>query len=118
MRLAFNDLIAKLPLQATKVWPEGVWDIEAFAHGSMSAILFAPRGHDYQTFHAQDELYFVHRGHGVLLIEEERFPFSAGDALFVPANKMHRFVEFSDDFVTWAAFWGPPGGESPHAPGS
>lgn len=104
-------------MPATSAWPEGVWDVEAFTHGTMSTILFAPRGHDYQTSHAQDELYFVHRGEGVLLIGEERFAFSAGDALFVPAHKQHRFVEFSDDFVTWAVFWGPKGGESPHAPG-
>ena len=71
------------------------------------SIVFAPAGKDYQTTHTQDELYIVHRGHGVLLVEEERFPFVAGDVLFVPAHAMHRFVEFSDDFVTWAVFWGP-----------
>jgi len=53
----------------------------------------------------------------VLLVEEERFPFVAGDVLFVPANALHRFVEFSDDLVTWAVFWGPEGGESPHGQG-
>ncbi|WP_371315724.1 cupin domain-containing protein [Granulicella sp. L46] len=60
----------------------------------------------------------VHRGHGVLMVEEERFPFVAGDVLFVPANALHRFVEFSDDFVTWAVFWGPDGGELPQASAS
>jgi mannose-6-phosphate isomerase-like protein (cupin superfamily) len=109
MKFELNELLSKLPLPATETWPEGVWDVEAFAHGSMSSILFAPRGKDYQTTHTQDEMYFVHRGQGVLLIEEERFPFVAGDALFVPANKVHRFVEFSEDFVTWAIFWGPAG---------
>ena len=37
----------KLPLPATDKWPEGVFDIEAFQHGSMSLILFAPEGKDY-----------------------------------------------------------------------
>jgi len=115
MKFALTELLSKLPLPATKAWPEGVWDVEAFAHGSMSLIAFTPRGKDYQTTHAQDEIYIVHRGHGVLLVGEEEFSFVAGDALFVPANVVHRFVEFSDDLVTWAVFWGPSGGESPHA---
>ncbi len=90
--------------------------MEGLAHGSMSLIVFAPVGEDYQTTHAQDELYIVHRGRGVLLVEEDRFPFVAGDALFVKANALHRFVEFSEDFVMWAVFWGPEGGELPQAP--
>jgi mannose-6-phosphate isomerase-like protein (cupin superfamily) len=118
MRISLHDMLAKLPLPATEKWPQGVWDAEALAHGSMSLIVFAPSGKDYQTTHTQDELYIVHRGYGVLLIEEERFPFVAGDVLFVPANAVHRFVEFSDDLVTWAVFWGPKGGELPQAPAS
>jgi mannose-6-phosphate isomerase-like protein (cupin superfamily) len=118
MRISLQDMLAKLPLPATAKWPQGVWDAEALARGSMSLIVFAPVGKDYQTSHKQDELYIVHRGHGVLLVEEQRFPFVAGDVLFVPANALHRFVEFSDDFVTWAVFWGPEGGELPQAPAS
>jgi uncharacterized protein YjlB len=38
-------------------------------------------------------------------------PFVAGDVLFVPAGKHHRFVDFTPDLITWAIFWGPPGGE-------
>lgn len=112
MRIPLAEVLAKLPLPANERWPEGVWDIEAFAHGSMSVILFTPRGRDYQTFHNQDELYVVVKGSGSLLIEEARFRFSEGDVLFVPAGKVHRFEEFSDDLVTWAVFWGgPKGGE-------
>ena len=114
MRISLQDMLAKLPLPATAKWPQGVWDAEALAHGSMSLIVFAPVGTDYQTTHGQDELYIVQRGHGVLMVEEEPFPFVAGDVLFVKANALHRFIEFSDDFVTWAVFWGPKGGESPH----
>jgi mannose-6-phosphate isomerase-like protein (cupin superfamily) len=117
MRISLQDMLVKLPLPATAKWPQGVWDAEALAHGSMSLIVFAPVGTDYQTAHGQDELYIVHRGYGVLMVEEERFPFVAGDVLFVPAKALHRFVEFSDDFVTWAVFWGPEGGESPHGQG-
>ena len=57
MRISIADALLKLPLAPTERWPEGVWDTEAFVHGSMSVILFTPRGTDYQSSHRQDELY-------------------------------------------------------------
>jgi mannose-6-phosphate isomerase-like protein (cupin superfamily)/catechol 2,3-dioxygenase-like lactoylglutathione lyase family enzyme len=111
MRIELGPNLSQLPLPATTRWPQGVWDRQAFSHGSMSVIVFAPRGKDYQTSHRQDELYVVLKGSGVLVIESTRHPFSEGDVLFVPANRIHRFEEFSPDFVTWAIFWGPDGGE-------
>ena len=38
--------------------------------------------------------------------------FAAGELLFVPAGVEHRFLDFSDDFVTWVLFYGPEGGEA------
>jgi mannose-6-phosphate isomerase-like protein (cupin superfamily) len=113
MRIPLIETQSRLPLPATAKWPEGVWDSLAFAHGSMSAILFTPRGTDYQSSHEQDELYIVLKRNGVLVVDGSRHPFVAGDALFVPANADHRFVEFTDDLATWAIFWGPNGGELP-----
>jgi mannose-6-phosphate isomerase-like protein (cupin superfamily) len=113
MRIQLSDALSKLPLPATERWPAGVWDIEAFSHGTMSAVLFTPRGKDYQSSHKQDELYVVLKGSGVLVVEEDRHPFESGDLLFVPANKAHHFEEFSQDIMTWAVFWGPPDGEQP-----
>lgn len=107
-----QSALSHLPLPATPAWPEGVWDKTVFEHGTMSVIVFTPRGHDYQTSHEQDEIYVVVQGSGSLLIEETSFRFAAGDVLFVPARKQHRFVDFSQDLVTWAIFWGPAGGES------
>ena len=111
MRIELAPILSKLPLPATAKWPQGVWDYEAFSHGSMSVILFTPRGADYQTSHGQDELYVVLKGSGVFLVEETRNTFMEGDVLFVPANKTHRFEQFTPDLVTWAIFWGPEGGE-------
>ncbi len=111
MRIALNKFQPMLPLPATDQWPEGVWDIEALSRGSMSLILFTPRGTDYQTSHEQDELYVVLKGSGVLVVENVPHAFDSGDVLFVPARKIHRFAEFTDDLVTWAIFWGPKGGE-------
>lgn len=112
MLIKFAQNLAKLPLPATEKWPEGVFDVQAFEHGTMSLILFAPQGKDYQTPHDQDELYFVLEGNGTLEIEGKNYPFDEGDALFVPAHAQHRFTEFSDGIKMWAVFWGEKGGEA------
>lgn len=112
MRISLSEWQTRLPLPASAGWPQGVWDIEALAHGTMSVVLFTPRGTDYQSPHEQDELYVIVKGAGVLEIEGARHAFVAGDVLFVPAHTAHRFVEFSADLLTWAIFWGPQGGEA------
>ena len=111
MHIRLSSALSQLPLPATATWPEGVWDKTMFNHGTLSAIVFTPRGRDYQGTHAQDELYIIMKGSGTLMIEEAKHPFVEGDVLFVPAERQHRFVEFSPDLITWAIFWGPKGGE-------
>jgi oxalate decarboxylase/phosphoglucose isomerase-like protein (cupin superfamily) len=86
-------------------------------HGTMTLRWYAPRGHDAQRPHAQDEIYLVAAGHGTFALGRdegslERAPFEEGDAIFVPAGWVHRFEDFSDDFATWVVFWGPDGGEA------
>jgi mannose-6-phosphate isomerase-like protein (cupin superfamily) len=113
MHLKFEpkEFASKLPLPATEKWPHGVWDIEAFKHGTMSLLFFAPKEQDYQSPHDQDELYIVIRGNGVLMIEDEAFPFSTGDVLFVPANKVHRFLPPLSGLKIWVVLYGQVGGE-------
>jgi mannose-6-phosphate isomerase-like protein (cupin superfamily) len=111
MVFSLQDYLIKLPLPATQKWPDGVWDIEAFKNGTMSLILYHPHVKDYQTTHEQDELYIVMSGNAELIIEGVVNYCKVGDVLFVPAEKDHRFENFSDDFITWAIFWGPKGGE-------
>ena len=112
MKIALHDLLQKLPLPATTRWPEGVWDVEAFKHGSMSLIVFTPKGKDYQTAHDQDELYIAVKGSGTLVKAGHRYPFITGEALFVPAGVDHHFEDASGDLILWAIFWGPKGGEA------
>jgi len=83
-----------------------------FAHGSMQIRYYAPEGHDEQTPHDQDEVYFIASGTGSFVREGERVQFGPGDMLFVAAEEEHRFEEFSDDFGTWVVFYGPKGGEA------
>jgi mannose-6-phosphate isomerase-like protein (cupin superfamily) len=82
------------------------------AHGSMSVEMYAPLAVDPRIPHDQDELYFVHTGHGELVIAGERYTFAPGDCFFVAAGVEHRFVEFSTGFCAWAVFWGPKDGEA------
>jgi mannose-6-phosphate isomerase-like protein (cupin superfamily) len=110
-KISLSEQKAKLPLPATDKWPNGVWDINAFMHGSMSLVLFTPKIHDYQTPHEQDELYVVYKGSGKLVTTEGSIDFNEGDVLFVGAGDEHRFDEFTNDLILWAIFWGPKGGE-------
>ena len=105
MKFAIEDLLAKLPLPATEKWKDGVWDIEPFEKAGVKLVFFAPRGIDYQTTHEADELYFIVRGRGEIIVDGERLEAASGDAFFVEAGIPHRFENFTDDFATWAIFF-------------
>ncbi len=105
MRWTYSDALKLLPT------PSGARDVELFKNGSLIVELYAPRGHDPQQPHMQDELYIVQRGSGMFVNGAVRHAFSEGDVLFVPAGVPHRFEEFSDDFATWVVFYGDIGGE-------
>lgn len=107
-----EELLARLPGPVTADWPMGERFVQALAHGSMSVELYAPVGSDPQSPHVQDELYFVHSGHGVFRLGSERHAFAPGTCFFVPAGMEHRFESFSEGFSTWVVFWGPEGGEA------
>ena len=105
MKFTVNEFLEKLPLPADEKWKDGVYDVEPFEKRNVTLVFFAPRGTDYQTFHDEDEFYFIARGAGELVIENERFECKTGDAFFVPARKKHHFENFTEDFATWAIFF-------------
>lgn len=105
-KATLNEAAALLPAPEATPRSAGV-----FQHGSMLVKLFAPRGKDVQGPHKQDELYFVARGTGWFVNGDTRTRFAPNDMLFVPANVMHRFEDFSDDLMVWVVFYGPEGGE-------
>ncbi len=105
MKFSIDEFLAKLPLPADEKWKDGVWDVEAFKKKNISLVFFAPRGTDYQTFHDEDEFYFIVRGRAEIVIENERFACEIGDAFFVPAKTAHHFESFTSDFATWAIFF-------------
>ena len=105
MKFTVDEFLPKLPLPADKKWKEGVWDIEPFRKENVSLVFFAPRGIDYQTSHDEDEFYFIVRGNGELIINDERFACEIGDIFFVAARVPHHFENFTDNFATWAVFF-------------
>jgi mannose-6-phosphate isomerase-like protein (cupin superfamily) len=99
--------------QARIPGPNGERSINFLRRGSLDVNLSRPLPPNQQTPHAQDEVYIIIRGRGVLLHEGRRESFEAGDFLFVAAGTEHRFDDFSEDVAYWRVFYGPPGGELP-----
>jgi len=105
MKFTVEEMLARLPLPANEKWKEGVWDLEPFKEKNVTLVFFAPRGTDHQTFHEEDEFYFIVRGGGALVVEDERYDCQSGDTFFVPALKRHHFENFTEDFAAWAIFF-------------
>lgn len=61
-------------------------------------------GADPQQPHSEDELYYVVRGRGSIVVEGERQPVAAGSLVFVPAQADHRFVEIAEELVVLVFF--------------
>lgn len=115
-----QDWVVSLASARTAPIPEGARSAVLMRHGSMILRYYAPRKVDPQTPHEQDEIYIVAAGQGTVVsgpteAELTRKQFGPGDAIFVPAGHVHRFVDFSDDFGAWVVFWGPKGGEAAKA---
>lgn len=59
---------------------------------------------DLQEPHAEDEVYYVLEGRGVLRVDGEDGPVSAGDLAFVPAKADHRFHSIAEELVLLVFF--------------
>jgi len=87
--------------------------VSLMQRGTLNVFLSLPVSPNRQTPHAQDEVYVIVRGRGVLFHGGERDPFGAGDLLFVSAGTEHWFEDFTEDLAVWVIFYGPNGGEVP-----
>lgn len=105
IRLA--DAKAKIPT------PTGERNVLVMKRGTLDIKLSLPLPPNAQTPHAQDELYVVLHGRGVLFHGGKRTPFETGDILFVAAGVEHHYEDFSSDLALWRIFYGREGGEIP-----
>ena len=101
-----DEALAPLPMPATSKWPDGEPYQCVLNEPGAQILIFAPRGTDHQTPHNRDEAYFVVTGSATLEIDGKPRPVNAGDVAWLPRNIEHRFVDISDDFVTWVVFFG------------
>jgi mannose-6-phosphate isomerase-like protein (cupin superfamily) len=105
MHIGLADALLKGPP------PPGNLAVPVFSRGSLAVELYSPIGSDPQKPHNRDEVYFVTRGQG-FFDGQQRQEVESGSFLFVAAGQVHRFEDFSSDFVVWVIFYGPEGGES------
>ncbi len=95
--------------------PAGEHSASLLERGTLNLKLSLPVRPNQQTPHAQDEVYVIICGRGVLVHDGKREAFEEGDVMFVAAGTEHHFEDFSDDLAVWVIFYGPPGGEIPAA---
>lgn len=98
---AFQDMFKSI--DRTQSLPFGL----LHADENVTLILYSPNQLDEQSPHDQDEYYFVASGEGEIDIDGKVTPLQLGDAIFVPANTPHKFVNHSEDFSAWGLFYGP-----------
>lgn len=99
--------------QARIPGPAGERAVTVLRRGPLDVALSLPLRPSQQTPHAQDEIYFIIRGQGVLNHCNKRDPFESGDILFVAAGTEHQFEDTTGDLARWRVFYGPQGGEVP-----
>jgi mannose-6-phosphate isomerase-like protein (cupin superfamily) len=100
-----TDVRAQIPT------PDGGHSASLLQRGTLNLKLSLPVPPNRQTPHAQDELYLIIRGSGILYHDGKRDHFEAGDVMFVAAGVEHRFEDFTEDLSVWVVFYGPDGGE-------
>ena len=95
--------------------PAGEHAVSLMDRGTLKVKLSCPVPPNEQAPHAQDEIYVIVRGSGILIHDGKRDRLAAGDLAFVAAGSEHRFEDFTDDLTVWVVFFGPEGGEAPMA---
>ncbi len=108
-----SGVISFSQAQARVASSDGEHAVLVLHRGTLDVKLSLPVLPNQQMPHAQDELYVVIRGRGVLIHNGERSPFEAGDLLFVAAGCEHYYEDFSADLALWRIFYGVQGGEVP-----
>ncbi|MFL5694411.1 MAG: cupin domain-containing protein [Ktedonobacteraceae bacterium] len=80
--------------------------LEFLRHPSLSAGLYmlSAGAVDQQQLHTEDEVYYIVKGKGSILVEGESRPVNAGSVVFVKANAEHRFHTITEDLAILVFF--------------
>jgi len=78
-------------------------------HLSVGVYTVSASAIDDQTFHSEDEVYYVVRGRASFRVAGVDEPVRPGSLLFVGAGTDHRFHEIAEDLVL-VVFWALPEG--------
>ena len=91
-----------------KLDSSGNWFYGFLSKNTMDAgiLRLMPREKDPQGPHANDELYYVIRGNGLIHIENKDVPIKPGSIIFVPARKKHHFHGNNDELQILYVFAG------------
>jgi len=95
--------------------PAGEHAVSLWQRGTLNIKLSCPVRPNQQTPHAQDEVYVIIRGQGVLIHDGKRDEFVSGDLLFVAAGTEHHFEDFTDDLAVWVPVLAAHRGNGPHS---
>ena len=69
---------------------------------------------DPQKPHTEDEVYYIIRGRGVIVVEGKDQPVEAGSIVFVPAGDVHRFHSITEELQV-LVFFAPAEGRNDQA---
>ncbi|MGH2484976.1 MAG: cupin domain-containing protein [Ktedonobacterales bacterium] len=64
---------------------------------SMGLYVLPAGGTDPQQPHTEDEVYYIARGRGMILVGEEQRAVTAGSVVYVPAGVEHRFHSVEEE---------------------
>jgi mannose-6-phosphate isomerase-like protein (cupin superfamily) len=80
-------------------------DFVNLQHLQAGILRLQPREEDIQEPHPFDEIYFVIRGDGHILINNKKYNIKTHSFIYVPANTQHRFFGNSEEILV-AYFFG------------
>jgi mannose-6-phosphate isomerase-like protein (cupin superfamily) len=79
---------------------------------SLGLYKLAAGGVDLQVPHSEDEVYYVVKGHGTILVGTEHREVDAGSIIFVGAHVVHRFHTITEDLLLLVFFAPAEGSQS------
>jgi mannose-6-phosphate isomerase-like protein (cupin superfamily) len=101
------EKIIELDVLMSQLEHEGNYflDFVNLQHLQAGILRLPPREEDIQEPHPFDEIYFVIRGDGFILINNKKYNIKARSFIYVPANTEHRFFGNSEEILV-AYFFG------------